>query len=145
MPCWAARRAKPSFAKLRPWVLTSHVKPSASSRSTTVQKPGWIVGSPPVTTARLKPERWRKAARRSNVSVGWKKSDASPVLLHIGQSLLHCSPKRKSAALCGVTGSSSGTVFLKSRGRRGSENSLPGAVMLDYHPQGDPGNAHYRG
>ena len=34
------RRAKLSFAKLRPWVLMSHVKPSAANHSTTVQKPG---------------------------------------------------------------------------------------------------------
>src|SRR5213594_4182960 len=120
----------------------SQTNPSAASRSTTVQKPGWIVGSPPVTTARLKPERWRDSARRSSVSVGWKNSDASPVLLHIGQSLLHCSPKRKRTALCGVTGSSSGTFFLKSRGPTGLENSLPGPVILNYDARGDPGHAH---
>src|SRR5207302_2058679 len=111
-----------------------------------VQEAGWIVGSPPVTTARLKPERWRKAARRRSVSVGWKKSDASPVLLHIGQSLLHCSPNRKRTALCGVTGSSSGTFFLKSRGAGAFEKSLPGAVIMNYDPRADDaGHAHHRG
>src|SRR5438445_478791 len=98
----------------------------------------------PVTPARLKPQARRKAARRSSVSVGWKNSDAFPVLLHIGQSLLHCSPKRKRAALAGVTGSSSGTVFLKSRGASGREKSLPGAVILKYDLPGDPGHAHQR-
>src|SRR5262245_42257055 len=122
----------------------SHVKPSPSSRSTTVQKPGWIVGSPPVTTARLKPRRWRNAARPRSVSVEWKNSAASPVLLHIGQSLLHCSPKRKRAALCGVMGSSSGTFFLKSRGATGRGISLPGAVMMHYHPSDDRRYTHQR-
>src|ERR1044072_3781966 len=104
-----------------------------------------MVGSPPVTTARLKPWLRRKAARRRSVSVGWKNSAASPVLLHIGQSLLHCSPKRKRAALSGVIGSSSGTFFLKSRGAGDLENSLPGPVMLNYHPTADdPGHAHHR-
>src|SRR5262245_54100578 len=124
----------------------SQVKPWASSRSTTVQKPGWIVGSPPVTTARRKPWRCRKSARSSSFSVGWKKREASPVLLHIGQSLLHCSPSRKRAALSGVTGSTSGTFFLKSRGAGGLGNSLPGPVMLNYDPLADaPGHAYHGG
>jgi hypothetical protein len=47
---------------------------------------------------------------------------------------LHCSPNRKRAALRGVTGSSSGTRFLKSRGADGRENSLPGLAMTNYDP-----------
>src|SRR5262249_40859573 len=102
------------------------------------------VGSPPVTTARLKPLRWRNAARPRSTSVEWKKSDASPVLLHIGQSLLHCSPNRKRAALCAVMGSSSGTFFLKRRGATGPRISLSGAIMMHYHPPDDRRDAHQR-
>src|SRR5262249_50202263 len=53
----------------------------------------------------------------------WKNSASSPVLLHIGQWLLHCSPKRKRAMLRAVTGASSGMRFLNSR--TGSARAVP--------------------
>ncbi len=110
-PPATARRANSPSEKERPCVFRCQRIPRSPSRATTGQNPGWMVGSPPVTKAARKPAAARRSARRKSSSVAMKKAPGRPLLEHIGQALLHCSPRRKSAIDASVTGAARGRSF----------------------------------